>query len=71
MKDNAWLGMKLITYPRDATHIVYRFYVDVDTANKSTGKLASWGGMMTTFRTDGVRSVDFAILSARGVVPGT
>lgn len=94
LADNAWVGLKLVTYERDATHVVYRMYVDtapfnaagkpsnrfflfseyVDTANKSTGhytKLADWGGMQTTFRTDGLKSVDFAVLSVREIVPGT
>ena len=94
LADNAWVGLKLVTYERDATHVVYRLYVDaapfdaagkpsnrfvlfseyVDTANKSTGRyatLAGWGGMQTTFRTDGVKSIDFAVLSVREIVPGT
>ena len=43
----------------------------VDAEGKSTGrysKLADWGGEQTTVRTDGVSSVDFALVSAREIV---
>lgn len=45
-------------------------YVDVE--GKSTGsysKLANWGAERTTVRTDGVSSVDFALVSAREITP--
>ena len=45
-------------------------YVDVEGA--STGrytKLVDWGAWQTTLRTDGIRTLDFAILSAREVIP--
>lgn len=44
----------------------------VDSEGKSTGrysKLAEWGGEQTTIRTDGVGSVDFALVSAREIAP--
>lgn len=44
----------------------------VDAEGTSTGrysKLADWGGSQTTIRTDGVSSVDFALVSAREVTP--
>lgn len=43
-----------------------------DRDGKSTGRYstaATWGGWVTTFRVDGWRKVDFAILSAREIVP--
>jgi hypothetical protein len=46
-------------------------FVDVDGA--STGKytkLTDWGGWQTTLRTDGVSSVDFALISLREIQPG-
>ena len=45
-------------------------YVDVE--GQSTGrysKLADWGGWQTTFRTDGIHDLDFAIISVREIVP--
>jgi hypothetical protein len=45
-------------------------YVDIEGA--STGrysKLVDWGGWTTTLRTDGIRSLDFAAVSAREVAP--
>jgi hypothetical protein len=44
----------------------------VDEAGASTGRydtLVDWGGWVTTVRTDGVASLDFAILSAREIAP--
>ena len=44
----------------------------VDSEGVSTGrysKLADWGGERTTLRTDGVSSLDFALVSAREVTP--
>jgi hypothetical protein len=44
-----------------------------DTAGLSTGRyyttLVDWGGWQTTIRTDGIATLDFAIVSAREVVP--
>lgn len=48
---------------------LYSEFLDVE--GKSTGaytKLADWGGMLTTFRTDGLHDIDFAILSVREIV---
>lgn len=46
-------------------------YIDVE--GKSTGqfysKLVDWGGWQTTFRADGIDSVDFALVSVRGITP--
>jgi hypothetical protein len=44
----------------------------VDTEGTSTGrysKLADWGAEQTTVRTDGVGSIDFALVSAREITP--
>jgi len=44
----------------------------VDGEGVSTGKydkLADWGGWQTTLRTDGVNSLDFALISLREVRP--
>lgn len=44
----------------------------VDTPGKSSGRYntaVTWGGWQTTVRTDGYRSIDFALLSAREIVP--
>lgn len=46
-------------------------YVDIE--GVSTGKynkLADWGGWQTTLRSDGVSSLDFALISLREVQPG-
>jgi hypothetical protein len=43
----------------------------VDVEGASTGryaKLVDWGAFVTTLRTDGVESLDFAIVSAREIV---
>lgn len=92
LTDNAWVGLKLVTYQRDASSVMYRMYIDtdpfdangkpnnrfflfseyIDKKGKNTGtfsKMADWGGMQTTFRTDGVQSVDIAVLSVREIVP--
>lgn len=92
LQDNAWVGLKLVTYQLDATRVLYRLYVDTspfgadgkpandfklfseytDVAGKSTGRystLADWGGMQTTFRTDGIASIDFAFISVREIAP--
>jgi hypothetical protein len=45
-------------------------YIDVE--GQSTGrysKLADWGGWETTFRTDGIHDLDFAIVSLREIAP--
>ncbi len=45
-------------------------YEDVE--GKDTGaytKLADWGGMITTVRADGLRNMDFTLLSVREIVP--
>ena len=46
-------------------------YVDVEgvSTGKLYTKLVDWGGWQTTFRTDGVMNVDFAIVSVREIVP--
>lgn len=49
---------------------LFSTYEDVE--GKDTGrytKLADWGGMITTVRTDGVKDLDFALMSVREIVP--
>ena len=44
----------------------------VDEEGKSTGQynqLVSWGGWQTTLRMDGYRSIDFAFVSVREILP--
>lgn len=94
LTDNAWIGLKLISYqrPGETTKVQYRMYVDrtpfdgsgkpsntweafstyEDVEGKDTGawtKLVDWGGMVTTFRTDGLHDIDFTLLSVREIVP--
>ncbi|WP_353268682.1 hypothetical protein [Gemmatimonas sp.] len=55
--------------PRNGWRL-YSEYIDV--AGKSSGRyntVVNWGGWQTTMRLDGYRSVDFALLSAREIVP--
>jgi len=50
-----------------------RFAEYVDVEGVSTGKynkLADWGGWQTTLRTDGISSLDFALISLREIQPG-
>ncbi len=51
----------------------FRLYAEwIDRDGVDTGeytRAATWGGWLTTFRVDGWRKVDFAILSAREIVP--
>jgi hypothetical protein len=47
---------------------LFSAYDDVE--GKDTGsytKLADWGGMVTTFRTDGLKDIDFALVSFREI----
>jgi hypothetical protein len=45
-------------------------YVDVEGRNTGRySKLVDWGGWETTFRTDGVHDLDFAIVSVREIAP--
>jgi hypothetical protein len=94
LKDNQWIGMKLVSYsmPSDPKKVVNQLYLDttpfdadgkplngwrlfseyIDSESKSTGqysKLADWGGEQTTIRTDGVSSIDFALVGAREITP--
>jgi hypothetical protein len=59
------------SHGRPANHFrLFSEYVDVE--GQSTGrysKLVDWGGWQTTLRTDGIEELDFAILSAREIVP--
>jgi hypothetical protein len=52
----------------------WKFFAEfVDIEGVSTGKynkLADWGGWQTTLRTDGVSSLDFALISLREIQPG-
>lgn len=45
-------------------------YADVEGVSFGTySKLASWGGWVTTFRTDGFHDLDFALFSVREIAP--
>lgn len=55
--------------PRNAWEL-FSEYQDED--GKDTGDyaaVADWGGLLTTVRTDGLKSVDFALLSLREITP--
>jgi hypothetical protein len=51
---------------------LFSSYEDVE--GKDTGtytKLADWGGMVTTFRSDGLKDLDFTLMSVREIVAPT